>query len=522
MIGDAARLAHCRVRVDPRDLRLPPGVHHRRPLFRRLRRRRIHRHAPRSAAAAGRLRLAVRAGLRPRGRAPGRCDPRQRLRGARRAAAPHDRAAGHAVSPTARSARSSAPRSRSAIVWIVAAVAAQTPGQSRLRADIQQSAILRKLNEVMPPSGAILDALARLDPLPSITGPSPDVRASVARRWRAIPACGRVAQRRARDRHGVRARRSRARAGWRRPTSSSPTRTWWPASRTPRCRSAGSSASLPAEPIAFDPADDIAVLRVPELGLPPLRLAADPRVGHRRRDPRLSRERTVRRRAGAHRAHPERPHPGRLRARPGLAAADAAARPGAARATRVGPLVDSGGDVLTTVFAATVDGRSARRLRRRQRHRRRRARATPPAGGARAPRAGEHGRMRAGGSAATPPATLTAMSKTLLIAEKPSVGQDLARVLPGPFQKREGWLEGPEHVITWAVGHLVQLAEPESLRREVQELADGGPADRAGPLQARRPRRALAQADVGRHQAARARRRRARSSTPATPGARAS
>ncbi len=54
------------------------------------------------------------------------------------------------------------------------------------------------------------------------------------------------------------------------------------------------------------------------------------------------------------------------------------------------------------------------------------------------------------------------MPKTLVIAEKPSVGQDLARVLKGPFQKQEGWLEGPEHVITWAVGHLVQLAEPEA------------------------------------------------------------
>jgi DNA topoisomerase III len=54
------------------------------------------------------------------------------------------------------------------------------------------------------------------------------------------------------------------------------------------------------------------------------------------------------------------------------------------------------------------------------------------------------------------------MSKTLLIAEKPSVGQDLARVLKGPFKKQEGTLEGPEHVITWAVGHLVQLAEPEA------------------------------------------------------------
>src|SRR4030081_3396279 len=53
------------------------------------------------------------------------------------------------------------------------------------------------------------------------------------------------------------------------------------------------------------------------------------------------------------------------------------------------------------------------------------------------------------------------MSKTLVIAEKPSVGQDLARVLPGPFKKSAGLLEGPEHVISWAVGHLVQLAEPD-------------------------------------------------------------
>src|SRR5580704_3601767 len=60
-----------------------------------------------------------------------------------------------------------------------------------------------------------------------------------------------------------------------------------------------------------------------------------------------------------------------------------------------------------------------------------------------------------------PPATLTAMFKTLMIAEKPSVGRDLVRVLPGAFTKSEGMLEGPEHVITWAVGHLVQLAEPD-------------------------------------------------------------
>ncbi len=53
------------------------------------------------------------------------------------------------------------------------------------------------------------------------------------------------------------------------------------------------------------------------------------------------------------------------------------------------------------------------------------------------------------------------MAKTLVIAEKPSVGRDLARVLPGAFAKHEGYLEGPEHIVSWAVGHLVQLADPD-------------------------------------------------------------
>ena len=60
------------------------------------------------------------------------------------------------------------------------------------------------------------------------------------------------------------------------------------------------------------------------------------------------------------------------------------------------------------------------------------------------------------------------MGKTLIIAEKPSVGEDLARVLPGPFKKKAGTgekrsraLEGPDHIISWAVGHLVSLADPD-------------------------------------------------------------
>ena len=54
------------------------------------------------------------------------------------------------------------------------------------------------------------------------------------------------------------------------------------------------------------------------------------------------------------------------------------------------------------------------------------------------------------------------MAKTLVIAEKPSVGRDLSSALPGTFAKSEGLLESDEYVITWAVGHLVQLADPES------------------------------------------------------------
>jgi DNA topoisomerase-3 len=53
------------------------------------------------------------------------------------------------------------------------------------------------------------------------------------------------------------------------------------------------------------------------------------------------------------------------------------------------------------------------------------------------------------------------MSKTLVIAEKPSVGKDLVKVLPGAFTNHKDYLEGPEHIVTWAVGHLVQLADPD-------------------------------------------------------------
>src|SRR3954447_16600096 len=56
------------------------------------------------------------------------------------------------------------------------------------------------------------------------------------------------------------------------------------------------------------------------------------------------------------------------------------------------------------------------------------------------------------------------MATTLVVAEKPSVGRDIASALPGSFKqaKDKTNLEGDDYLITWAVGHLVGLAEPEA------------------------------------------------------------
>ncbi len=52
------------------------------------------------------------------------------------------------------------------------------------------------------------------------------------------------------------------------------------------------------------------------------------------------------------------------------------------------------------------------------------------------------------------------MAKSLVLAEKPSVGREIARVL-GCRKGAEGYLEGDRYVVTWALGHLVTLADPD-------------------------------------------------------------
>src|SRR3954452_22886536 len=53
------------------------------------------------------------------------------------------------------------------------------------------------------------------------------------------------------------------------------------------------------------------------------------------------------------------------------------------------------------------------------------------------------------------------MGKTLVIAEKPSVGKDYSKALGGYFKDNSDYLESDAHVVSWAVGHLVELAAPE-------------------------------------------------------------
>src|SRR5699024_4304372 len=52
------------------------------------------------------------------------------------------------------------------------------------------------------------------------------------------------------------------------------------------------------------------------------------------------------------------------------------------------------------------------------------------------------------------------MTKTVVLAEKPSVGRDIARVL-GCTKQANGSLEGSKYIVTWALGHFVTLATPD-------------------------------------------------------------
>lgn len=164
------------------------------------------------------------------------------------------------------------------IAWIIGAVALQLSGSAPLRNDIQNSAIITELDSLLPPSGSILDALARFDPLPSVRGPAADV-AAPNRRILAAP--------------GVRsARRSVVRvfgtacglgvegSGWVVAPDLVITNAHVVAGESDTAiQIGGVGPPHPAVVVIFDVHDDLAVLRVPGLGLPALKVASSARSG---------------------------------------------------------------------------------------------------------------------------------------------------------------------------------------------------------------------------------------------------
>ncbi|MBV8946364.1 MAG: MarP family serine protease [Solirubrobacterales bacterium] len=164
------------------------------------------------------------------------------------------------------------------IAWIVGAIALQSSGSQALERDIQRSAILQGLNALLPPSGPILHVLARVDPLPSVRGPAADVppppREIIAtRRVRAAgdsvvkvlgTACG----------LGIEG------SGWVAEPGIVVTNAHVVAGETDTTvQLGGNPPGLDADVIDFDAHDDVAILRVPGLRRPALRLAAAPHAG---------------------------------------------------------------------------------------------------------------------------------------------------------------------------------------------------------------------------------------------------
>lgn len=164
------------------------------------------------------------------------------------------------------------------IAWIIGAIAVQSSDSDNLRQDIQRSAILRGLNQLLPPSGPILNALSRFDPLPSVRGPAADVPA---------PRRGILA-----TRGVITARSSVVRvvgtacglgiegSGWVGSPGLVVTNAHVVAGESDTVVQIGGVApGLPARVVSFDPHDDVAVLRVTGLRLRPLKMATDPHPG---------------------------------------------------------------------------------------------------------------------------------------------------------------------------------------------------------------------------------------------------
>jgi S1-C subfamily serine protease len=164
------------------------------------------------------------------------------------------------------------------IAWIVGAVALQSSGSPPLRRDLQRSTILRGLDELLPPSGPILHALARFDPLPSVHGPAADVPAPTRGILAApdVPAARPSVVRVVGSACGLGIEGT----GWIAAPGLVVTNAHVVAGESDTVVQPGGHApGLPASVVVFDPHDDIAVLRVAARIGPPLKLAPESRSG---------------------------------------------------------------------------------------------------------------------------------------------------------------------------------------------------------------------------------------------------
>ena len=150
------------------------------------------------------------------------------------------------------------------LAWVLGVVALQLPGQTYLRREVQRSLVLRHLNSLLPPS-TLLRALARLDPFPALGGPVaqvsppnpqvlrvPGVRVAAASVVRIVgTACG----------LGIEG------SGWVAAPGTVVTAAHVVAGeRDTAVQPFGSNGRIAARAVAFDPRNDVAVLRVAGLG----------------------------------------------------------------------------------------------------------------------------------------------------------------------------------------------------------------------------------------------------------------
>jgi len=240
------------------------------------------------------------------------------------------------------------------LVWLAGAVALQAPPARGLRDDIQRSTVLRALNDILPPSGPILNALARFDPFPRIDGPPVDVpapRAAIARDPEVRDAAQGVVKI-----QGTACGLGVEGSGWIARPGVVVTNAHVVAGQSDTTvQRAGTGPELEARAVVFDPGDDLAILRVEGLGGRTLPMADAPSAGisaailgfpengpYDVRAGRLGSTRTVVTQDAYGRGPVQR----------SITALRGTVRPG----NSGGPMVDTRGRVVTTVFAAARGG----------------------------------------------------------------------------------------------------------------------------------------------------------------------